>query len=180
MRPPVPLVLALFLCAAPAASSDCAAAPGNLLAAGNCGFAKDLAGWEASPGAALSRSMDDEGGVLTGTSDPGGSLTILGPCVKVQAGTPYRFGARLRSSKGTVFFCSFNLFQYSDDQCKEGAEPFGSAGRPPGKTWEEVSGSATTADGVKSVQLRPACSGEPGFEVQFDDFVLGSGAGQSP
>jgi hypothetical protein len=124
--------------------------------------------------------MDDGGGVLAGTSDSGGSLTILGPCVKVQAGKPYQFGARMRGAKGTVFFCSFNLFQYSDDQCKEGGEPFGSAGRPPEKKWEEVSGSATTAEGVKSVELRPACSGEPGFEVQFDDFVLSPGAGQSP
>ncbi len=174
MRLTSTLVLALLLPAAPAAS-DCSSASGNLLAKGNCGFAKDHSGWAASPGASVSRQAADGQGVLTGTSDPGGSLTVLGPCVQVAAGTPYRFSARMRGHQGTVFFCSLNLFQYTDEQCKQGEEPFGSAGLPPEAKWQEATGSAATATGVRSVQIRPACSGEPGFQVQLDDFVLGLG-----
>jgi hypothetical protein len=84
----------------------------------------------------------------------------------------YRVGGRLRATAGTAYFCSINVFQYSDDHCTEGEEPLGSAARPPSATWTTVDGSATTSDVAGSLQLRPACSGEPGFVVQFDDFVI--------
>jgi hypothetical protein len=153
----------------PAAS--CRNVAGNLLAASNCGFDKDAKGWSAVPGAAVSRSPADHG-VLKAVADSQGSLTILGPCVAAQPSAPYRISARLRRTAGNSYFCSVNVYQYSDDHCAEGPEPLGSAAGPPGADWETVKGSATTSGAVKSLQLRPACSGEPGFTVQFDDFVV--------
>ncbi len=164
------LVLLSMLGAAPAAAS-CHDSAGNLLAASNCGFDKDAKGWTAVPSASLSQDPADHG-VLKAVANSGGSLTILGPCVAAQAKTRYRIGARLRSTVGTSYFCSVNVFQYSDEKCTEGEEPLGSAAGPPAADWAALDGSATTSDAAKSIQLRPACSGEPGFTVQFDDFVL--------
>lgn len=170
MRSLVNLALLSILVAAPAAAS-CHDSSGNLLAANNCGFDKDAQGWTASPGAAVSQDPADHG-VLNAVADSGGSLTILGPCVAAQPKTPYRFGARLRSTAGTSYFCSVNVFQYSDDRCAEGQEPLGSAAGPPGAGWATLDSSATTSDAAKSLQLLPSCSGEPGFTVQLDDFVV--------
>ena len=160
-----------LLGAAPVAAG-CDEAAGNLLGGSNCGFAKDLAGWTAAPGASLTRDAAD-GGVLRCEADDGGSLTVFGPCVAVEAKTAYRVGARLRSAAGTAFFCSVNVFQYTDDRCSEGEDPLGSAAGPPRAAWAPLDGTATTSDAAKSVQVRPVCSGEPGFVVEFDDFVFG-------
>jgi hypothetical protein len=174
----VPAILALlvvFLSAAPAAG-DCVDERGNLLANANCGFHQDIAGWTSTPGTTVSRDTDDSGhGVMKAVADTGGSLTIVSPCVKARPSAPYRFAARLRNTAGAVYFCSVNAGQFSDEGCTEGQEPLGSAGLPPGRDWEAATGSATTSDGAKSIQLRPACSGEPGFAIQFDDFVLTQG-----
>jgi hypothetical protein len=170
MRTLVNLALLSILGAAPVAAS-CHDSSGNLLAANNCGFDKDAQGWTASPGAAVSQDPADHG-VLNAVADSGGSLTIVGPCVAAQPKTPYRIGARLRSTTGTSYFCSVNAYQYSDDRCTEGAEPLGSAAGPPSAEWATLDGSATTSEAAKSLQLHPSCSGEPGFTVQLDDFVV--------
>jgi hypothetical protein len=164
------LVLLSVLGAVRAAAS-CQDSPGNLLAPHNCGFDKEASGWTAVSGASLSRNPAEHG-VLEAAADPSGSLTINGPCLPARAATEYHFGARLRSTAGTAYFCSFNVFQYSDDQCSEAEEPLGSAPGPPGPTWAAVQGSATTSGATRSVRVRPVCSGQPRFVVQFDDFVL--------
>lgn len=164
------LVLLGLLGTGPAAAS-CRQSAGNLLAPNNCGFDRDVSGWTAAPGASLSRDSADHG-VLEAVSDSAGSLTILGPCVAVQPKTGYRISARLRGGAGTAYFCSVNVFQYTDDHCAQGEEPLGSAAAPPGATWASLDGSATTSGTAKSVQVRPVCSGQPGFSVQFDDFLL--------
>jgi hypothetical protein len=164
------LALLIILGAAPA-TANCHDAAGNLLAANNCGFDTDAKGWAASPGAAVSQDPSDHG-VLKAVADSQGSLTILGPCVAAQPRATYHIGARLRGTAGTSYFCSVNVYQYSDAHCTEGQEPLGSAGAPPGAKWATLDGSATTSEATKSLQLRPACSGKPGFIVQFDDFVV--------
>jgi hypothetical protein len=164
------LVLLGVLGTAPADSS-CQQSAGNLLAPHNCGFDKDVQGWTAAPGASLSRGSADQG-VLEAVADSAGSLTIVGPCVAAQPKTGYRIGARSRSAAGTAYFCSVNVFQYTDDRCTQGEEPLGSAAGPPGASWAALDGSATTSGTAKSVQVRPVCSGQPGFSVQFDDFLL--------
>ena len=165
------LGLLCLLGAAPVAAG-CDESAGNLLAGSNCGFAKDLEGWAGAPGASLTRDAAD-GGVLQAAADEQGSLTVLGPCVGVEAKKSYRIGARLRSTSGTPYFCSVNVFQFTDDRCGEGQEPLGSAAGPPRASWAPLEGSATTSDAAKSVQVHAVCSGEPGFVVQFDDFVFG-------
>lgn len=165
------LALLGMLATAPVAAS-CDDSAANLLAASNCGFDKDAKGWTAAPGASASQDPADHG-VLEAVADSQGSLTILGPCLAAQAKTLYSIGARLRITAGTAYFCSVNVFQYSDDRCTEGQEPLGSAAGPPSANWAPLDGSATTSDAAKSVQVRPVCSGQPGFAVQFDDFVLG-------
>ena len=163
------LVLLGALGSAPAAA-DCQG-PTNLLAQHNCGFDKDTKGWTAAPGASVSHDPADQG-VLKAVADSQGSLTILGPCLAAQAKTGYQIGARLRAAAGTAYFCSVNVFQYSDDRCSQGQEPLGSAPGPPGTTWTTVKGSVTTG-AARSVQVQPVCSGQAGFVVQFDDFVFG-------
>ena len=153
-------------------AADCQDAA-NLIARHNCGFDKDARGWTADPGASVSHDAAD-GGVLKAAADSQGSLTIKGPCVKAEGKTGYHISARLRVAAGTVYFCSVNVFQYSDDQCSQGQEPLGSAPGPPGTTWTTVKGSATTG-AARSVEVRPVCSGQGGFAVQFDDFVFGKG-----
>jgi len=153
------------------AAADCRDAAGNLLASVNCGFDKDTKGWTASPGAGVSRDPADDG-VLKGVADSQGSLTILGPCVAAQPNVEYHIGVRLRGVAGTSYFCSVNVFQYSDAHCSEGQDPLGSAAAPPETEWVSLDGSATTSNATQSLQVRPACSGKPGFIVQFDDFVV--------
>jgi hypothetical protein len=164
------LALLSILGATPAAAG-CQDTAGNLLAGINCGFNKNAKGWTASPGAVVSQDPADHG-VLKGVADSQGSLTILGPCVAAQPTVTYRLGARLRGTAGTSYFCSMNVFQYSDAHCTEGQEPLGSAAAPPDAKWATLAGSATTSEAAKSLQVRPACSGKPGFIVQFDDFVV--------
>lgn len=171
MRFVAALVLLSALGSGPAAASCQDSA--NLLAQHNCGFDKDAKGWTAAPGASVSHDPADHG-VLKAVADAAGSLTILGPCLAAQAKTGYHFSARLRGAAGTAYFCSINIFQYSGDHCSQGEEPLGSAPGPPGTTWATVEGSATTG-AAKSVQVRAVCSGQPGFVVQFDDFVFGKG-----
>ena len=165
------LVLLGILGSGPAAA-DCQG-PANLLAQHNCGFDKDAKGWSAAPGASVSHDPADRG-VLKAVADSQGSLTILSPCLAAQAKTGYQISARLRAAAGTAYFCSVNVFQYSDDHCSQRQEPLGSAPGPPGAAWVTVNGSATTG-AAKSVQVQPVCSGQPGFAVQFDDFVFGKG-----
>ena len=166
------LVLLGILGSGPAAA-DCQA-PANLLAQHNCGFDKDAKGWTPAPGGASVSHDPADHGVLKAVADSQGSLTILGPCLAAQAKTGYQISARLRAAAGTAYFCSVNVFQYSDDHCSQGQEPLGSAPGPPGTTWGTVKGSATTG-AAKSVQMQPVCSGQPGFVVQFDDFVFAKG-----
>ena len=173
MRSLAALTLLSVLTAAPLAAT-CHDAAGNLLATGNCAFEKDVTGWMAAPGAAVTHHPAEHG-VLEATADTQGSLTVIGPCLAAQPQTAYRIGARLRSVAGTVYFCSVNVFQHSDAQCTDGQEPLGSAAGPPASGWETVDGGGTTSPTAKSVQLRLVCSGEPSFEVQFDDIVLGKG-----
>jgi hypothetical protein len=169
MRTWIVALLASLLSSSLAAT--CESVRGNLLAAHNCGFDKDVSGWVALPEATVAHDPGDQG-VLKATSDPSGSLTITGPCVAVQGSSGYRIGARLRLAKGPAYFCSVNTFQYSDVRCGDNAEPLGSAAGPPEAAWKSVDGLATTASTTKSVQLRAVCSGPPGFVVTFDDFVL--------
>ncbi len=164
------LALLGILSSGPAASR-CDEAAGNLLAASNCGFDKDTKGWVASSDATVSQDPADHG-VLEAVADSQGSLTIAGPCVAAESKAPYGIGARLRGTAGTSYFCSVNVFQYSDAHCTEGEEPLGSAAAPPGAQWATLDGSATTSGTAKSLRLRPSCSGKPGFTVQFDDFVV--------
>jgi hypothetical protein len=169
MRVLVAIVLAGFV-GSRSAAADCRA-PTNLLAPHNCGFDTDAKGWTALPGASVSHDPADRG-LLKAVADSQGSLTIQGPCVAAQGKVAYQVGARLRLASGTAYFCSVNVFQYSDDRCSAGQEPLGSAPGPPGAAWSTVKGSATTG-AAKSLRVTPVCSGQPGFVVQFDDFVLG-------
>jgi hypothetical protein len=154
------------------AAADCQA-PTNLLAPQNCGFDNDAKGWSALPGASVTQDPADRG-VLKAIADSQGSLTIQGPCVAAQGSVAYQIGARLRLVTGTAYFCSVNVFQYADERCSQGEAPLGSAPGPPGATWSTLTGAAT-AGAAKSLRVRPVCSGQPGFVVQFDDFVLGKG-----
>ena len=152
------LVLLGILGSGPAAA-DCQG-PANLLAQHNCGFDKDAKGWTAVPGASVSYDPSDHG-VLKAVADSQGSLTILGPCLAAQAKTGYQISARLRAAAGTACLLRPCL-SVSDDHCSQGEEPLGSAPGPPGTAWATVKGSATTG-AAKSVQVRPVCSGQPGF-----------------
>jgi hypothetical protein len=142
----------------------------------DAGFDKDVQGWTAVPGGAQASHEPDDGdprpGALRGVSDPGGSLTVLGPCLKVQPSTAYRFGAHLRRAKGNSYFCSLNVFQFSDAACSSGQEPLGSAGKPAEEKWTSASGAANTAAQAASVQPRAVCSGEPGFVVLWDTITF--------
>ena len=153
------------------AEASCRNSPGNLLASANCGFDKDTAGWTSLASASVQHKPADRG-VMEAVADSQGSLIVVGPCVTAKPSTAYSLGARLRSAKGVAYFCSVNVFQYSDDRCSEGGEPLGSAAGPPTSDWATLEGSATTSGNAKSIQLRPTCSGEPGFTVNFDDFVV--------
>ena len=167
------MIAAALVFASPLAAT-CRAAAENLLATHNCGFDRDVSEWTAVGDASVSRDAS-EGGVLEAVGDAGGSLTIEGPCVAAEAASQYRLGARLRLSSGTAYFCSVNVYQYSDAACGKDAEPLGSAAGPPGPAWTVVDGTATTSATTKSLKVHPVCSGQPGFVVLFDDFVLIAG-----
>ena len=168
------LSLAVILLLPVAAAADCASDPKNLLAKMNCGFDQDIAGWT---DAAMGKSSHEpkEGnpkpGALKGT-DGDQSLLIEGPCVQVKPSTKYTFGLRIRTAAGSPYFVAMNVFQYTDANCKEGAEPLHSAALPPDKTWQSATESATTSGTTASVHLRIAGSGEPGFSILFDDLFL--------
>ena len=164
------LVLIASLLAAPLAA-DCKTAAGNLLAGGNCGFDQNLAGWSVVPEGKLSRDAAEQGAMKV-TGDPGGSLTLEGPCVAVKGGAEVRVSARLRLAAGSAYFCSVLSFEHADPACEGPGGPLAAAAAPPSPKWQEVSGSAKTQPATRAVELRPVCSGEPGFEVLFDDFVL--------
>jgi hypothetical protein len=87
-------------------------------------------------------------------------------------GGEYKFFARLRKTQGEAYFCSVNAWQFSDETCAAGQEPLGSGGLPPSAEWQTAEGSGTMTRSANSVQLRPVCSGQAGFVVQFDDFLL--------
>lgn len=167
------IIAAAFLIASPLAAT-CRSTAENLLATHNCGFDRDVSEWTAFGDAAVSRDAS-EGGVLKAVSDASGSLTIDGPCVAAKAASQYRLSARLRLSSGTTYFCSVNVYQYSDAECGQNADPLGSAAGPPDPVWTVVDGTATTSSTTKSLKVHPDCSGQPGFVVLFDDFVLVSG-----
>lgn len=173
MRMSAALAVLVLLGTAAPPPRDCARDPGNMLGNANCGFNKDVQRWTAAPGATVAFAADDsDGGLLQAVSDAQGSLTITGPCVKAQPVGEYKFSARLRKTSGEAYFCSVNAWQFSDESCTAGQEPLASAGVPPSAEWQAVDGSAVMARGAKSIQLRPVCSGQAGFVVQFDDFVL--------
>lgn len=169
MRTVILMLLASLV--APSLAATCESVDGNLLASLNCGFDKDVKGWAPLPDATVARDAA-ENGVLKATGDPGGSLTIIGPCAPVHANSGYQVTARFRLAGGNPYFCAVNAFQYADTQCSDGQQPLASAAGPPAATWRAVEGSATTASIAKSVHLHAICSGEPGFVVMFDDFVL--------
>jgi len=166
--------LAVILLLPVAAAADCATDPKNLLAKLNCGFDRDISGWTQSEMGKSSHEPKEgnpKPGALRGT-DGNQSLLIEGPCVQVKPSTKYTFGLRMRTATGTPYFIAMNVFQYTDANCKEGAEPLHSAGMPPNKTWQPVTESATTSDTAASVHLRITGSGEPGFSILFDDIFL--------
>lgn len=169
MRVPIAALFASLV--STSLTATCESVAGNLLAGHNCGFERDASGWSASPGAEVARDTAEKG-VLRARSDSGGSLTVTGPCVQVAAETSHRIAARVRLAEGEAYFCAVNAFQFADARCSEDAQPLGSAAGPPGPAWRAVDGSATTGSTTGSVQLRADCSGEPGFVVLFDDFVL--------
>jgi hypothetical protein len=164
------VVLIASLLAAPLAA-DCKFAAGNLLAGGNCGFDQNVAGWSVIPEGKLSRDAAEQGAMKV-AGDPGGSLTVQGPCVAVKGGAEVRVGARLKLAAGSAYFCSVLTFEHTDPSCQGTANPLAAAAAPPSPKWQEVTGSAKTQPTTRAVELRPVCSGEPGFEVLFDDFVL--------
>ncbi|HYC60723.1 MAG TPA: hypothetical protein VEK79_14260 [Thermoanaerobaculia bacterium] len=163
------LSLAVLLLLPAAAEADCASDPKNLLAKMNCGFDQDIAGWT---DAAMGKSSHEpKEHALKGT-DGDQSLLIEGPCVQVKPSTKYTFGLRIRTASGSPYFVGMDLFTYTDANCKEGAEPLHSAALPPNKTWQSATESATTSATTRSIHLRIAGSGEPGFSILFDDLFL--------
>ena len=164
------VALIASLLAAPLAA-DCKTAAGNLLAGGNCGFDQNLAGWSVVPEGKLSRDAG-ENGAMKAAGDPSGSLTVNGPCIAVKGGTEVRVDARLKLAAGSTYFCSVLVFEHADPKCGGDAGPLAAAAAPPSSKWKEVSGTARTQPATNAVELRPVCSGEAGFEVLFDDFVV--------
>jgi len=162
---------ALLLAMPVAARADCAAEAGNLLAGKDCGFARGIEGWRALDGQGAAHEAG-AGGALAGRS-AGGSLSLSGPCVAVEAGASYRFAARVRSAEGTAYFCSLNLYEHEGGACDEGsAAPLAGQGAPPGSGWEAIEGAATTGAATGSARLRLDCSGEDGFAILLDEVVL--------
>jgi hypothetical protein len=164
------VLLLASLVAAPLAA-DCKSAAGNLIAGDNCGFDKDLAGWSAVPEGKVSRDAG-ENGALRAAGDPSGSLTVQGPCVAVKGGAEVRVGARLKLVSGNAYFCSVLAFEHENASCQDGANPLAAAPGPPSPAWKEIEGSAKTQPATRAIAIRPVCSGEPGFTVLFDDFVV--------
>lgn len=151
-------------------AADCKTAAGNLLAGGNCGFDRDVSGWSAVPEAKIVRDAG-ESGAMKAVGDPGGSLTVHGPCVAVRGGAQVSVEARLKLAEGSAYVCSVLVFEYDDAKCEGGAGPLIAAAAPPSAKWRNVSGSAKSAPATRAIEIRPVCSGEKGFAVLFDDFV---------
>jgi hypothetical protein len=162
--------------------ADCRGVAGNLLATANCGFDKDVAGWRGTADTVVAHkpaaANDPASAAMKVTSSPQGSLTAISACIPVRGAAAYQFSARLRLSSGTPFFCALNAWQYTDPKCAEGAQPLGTAGRPPASAWATLQGQASTQANARSALLRAECSGEGTLAIEWDDFVLAPSAGK--
>jgi hypothetical protein len=154
------------------AQADCAGEPKNLLAKLDCGFEKGTTGWSTEPPAAIAhdpKNGDPSPGALLAKGGPQGSVTVVGPCLPAQPSVPYSYAGHLRLSQGNAYFCTVQLFQYTDGSCGDGGEPLGAEGAPPEATWRIISAGATTGTAAGSIEVRLVCSGEPDFAVLWDD-----------
>lgn len=173
---PFALLVTLAL-ATPAAAADCRTQAGNLLASRNCGFDADVGGWSAAPGATVSHEAAQghpTKGALRAT-DPQGSIMVSGGCLPVRPETSYRAAVSIRLGTGVPYFCGFTVWQYSDEACQEGMEPFLAGGLPPRPEWQHAEQSGVSSATTRSVEVRLDCSGEPGVAVLYDNVVFGPG-----
>lgn len=157
------------------ARASCATEAGNVLAKHNCDFATDIAGWTTDPPAAVrhdAKQGDTAPGALLADGGPQGSVTVVGPCVKAKPSTRYAYAAHLRTSKGNAYFCGVQLFAIAADSCAGERSPLAAEGAPPNADWRIVSAEARTGEEVGFVEVRLVCSGEPEFEVWWDDVYL--------
>jgi hypothetical protein len=151
-----------------------AAAGGNLYAAANGGFDKDLAGWS-EPITGEVRHDPAAGEPAPGAlaaNAPSGSFSVAGPCVAVAPSTAYAASVRVRPVAGTIYVCGLSSFEHSDAACERDLSPFLAMARPLDDGWQTVMATGDTAATTRSVRLLLNCSGEPGFAVRFDDVVL--------
>jgi hypothetical protein len=145
----------------------------NLLAATNCGFAKDVSGWRVVGGATVAReALPGGGGAMKVKAGSDGSITVIGPCVSASPSVDHEVSARIRSSAGIPYFCSVLSSEYTDVACKNGANPLAGAGVPPAAEWQTATARASTSGTTRSIQISAVCSGEPGFSALFDDFAI--------
>jgi hypothetical protein len=161
----------LILGATPLLAADgCDADGKNLLAKSNCGFDQGVEGWEGVETNVEHDGADGGALVAKGTE---GFVVVVGPCVKVKAGTSYRVSARVLAVGGEVHSCSVAGRQYTDAQCSGGREQFETdATITPSRDWQTVSGEATAAADAKAAQLHLECTAEDVVDVRFDDLVL--------
>jgi hypothetical protein len=168
----VPLLVLQVLGATPSwAAVACGDDGKNLLAKHNCSFASDVDGWEGVETRVEHDSAD--GGALAAIGTEG-FVVVVGPCVKVKAGTDYRVSARVRAVGGEVHACSVTGRQFTDGRCEGGREQFetGVTVAPVPSDWQAVSGKATAAADAEAVRLHLECNAEDVVDVRFDDLVL--------
>jgi hypothetical protein len=171
-----------------AAHADCASDAKNLLASRDCGFANGVAGWDAGGSEARVSHAAGDGDPKPGSLEvmaPDGSLLVSGPCIAVQPGAAYRFGARFRQVSGETYVCGPQVHHFSDAACAEPLGPLAAMGDLVAPKWQAFDparrpengpdqGIAKTEAASRAVRLVFACSGAPGFVVRFDDvFVSG-------
>lgn len=102
-----------------------AAAGGNLYAAANGGFDKDLAGWS-EPITGEVRHDPAAGEPAPGAlaaNAPSGSFSVAGPCVAVAPSTAYAASVRVRPVAGTIYVCGLSSFEHSDAACERDLSP---------------------------------------------------------
>lgn len=170
------LVLALLVSTAGAATTDdCGSDPDNLIAGANCSFDAAVTGWQAAPGDSPAGHEAAQGqpraGALRAEGGPNGSITISGPCVEVRPGA-YEIATRIKTASGTPYYCGVDIYQYADGSCGQETGPVVSAGLPPREDWQRAAATGMTDGDARSLQVRLACSGGPGFVVLFDNVTL--------
>jgi hypothetical protein len=175
MRLSLSLLLA-FVAAAPAAA-DCRSAPGNLLAGRNCGFDAGVAGWSGPEDVTVAHEpgQGSPGKGALRASGAQGSILVRNGCLAIRPATSYRAAVRVRAAAGVPYFCGFTVWQYTDDACQDGQEPFLAAGAPPRQEWQNAEQSGVSSATARSAELRLDCSGEAGVAVLYDDLFFGPG-----